>query len=64
MEGTIEVNGAVYTGVMPQHSFLSDEQIALVLTFVRSKFGNEASAVDVAEVQKIRESINSAVEVQ
>lgn len=64
LEGTIEVNGAVYTGVMPQHAFLSDEQIAAVLTFVRSKFGNEASSIEVAEVQKVRENIKATVEVQ
>ena len=28
MEGAIEVNGEIYDGVMPQHSFLNDDQIA------------------------------------
>lgn len=57
MEGSIEVNGTVYTGVMPQHSFLSDEQVSAVLTYIRAKFGNEASAIEVEEVQRVRETL-------
>ncbi len=44
------INGTVYSNVMPSHSFLTDEQIANVLTFVRNSFGNKASAVSTAEV--------------
>ena len=40
LEGSIEVNGESYNGQMPQHSFLSDEQIAQVLTYIRQNFGN------------------------
>nr|WP_299382627.1 PQQ-dependent sugar dehydrogenase [Allomuricauda sp.] len=54
MDGSIEVNGTVYNGVMPQHSFLNDKEIAEVLTYIRSSFGNDASAVSEEEVQAIR----------
>ena len=54
MEGPIKVKGESYAGLMPQHSFLSDEQVAAVLTYIRSSFGNDASAVEPAEVSKVR----------
>nr|WP_298791967.1 c-type cytochrome [uncultured Allomuricauda sp.] len=54
MEGSIQVHGETYNGVMPQHSFLSDKEIADVLTYIRSNFGNEASAIEPEEVEEIR----------
>jgi mono/diheme cytochrome c family protein len=60
MEGPIEVNGESYDGLMPQHSFLSDDQIADVLSYIRTSFGNKSSNVTAEEVEKIRkENINS-----
>ena len=49
-----EIDGEVYGNNMAPHKFLSDQQIADVLTFIRSSFGNKASAVSVAEVKKAR----------
>jgi len=54
MEGEIKVDGIPFNEVMPQYSFLSDEQISEVLTYIRSHFGNEAEAVTVAEVSLVR----------
>lgn len=54
MEGGIEVNGEAYSGVMPQHSFLSNEEVAEILTYVRSNFGNTADAISAAQVEKVR----------
>lgn len=60
MEGAIEVNGETYDGLMPQHSFLSDDQIADVLSYIRTNFGNKSSNVTAEEVEKIRkEKISS-----
>lgn len=56
MEGPIKVNGEDYNGLMPQHAFLKDDQIAKVLTYIRTHFGNEASPLSVAEVKKYRTS--------
>ena len=50
----IEINGATYSNVMPAHDFLSDEDIANVLSFVRNSFGNKASPVTTTEVKKLR----------
>ena len=57
MEGPIQVNGVTYNSVMTPHGFLSDEEIAGVLTYVRSNFENNSSAVTVEEVQQIRASL-------
>jgi len=56
MSGPIEVNGEKYNQVMVPHNFLSDEQIADVLTFVRNSFGNEAAEVEAGEVKSVRKA--------
>ncbi|MDP3393626.1 cytochrome c [Sediminibacterium sp.] len=50
----IEINGEEYNNPMAAHSFLTDQQIADVLTYIRNSFGNKAGAVSVAEVKKQR----------
>jgi mono/diheme cytochrome c family protein len=59
LEGSIEVNGENYDNLMPQHSFLSDDDIAQVLTYIRQNFGNEASAVNLEEVKYVRETLGN-----
>jgi mono/diheme cytochrome c family protein len=54
-QGEITVNGQVFRGIMPTHQYLTDEQIADVLTYVRSNFGNTANAVLPEEVASIRQ---------
>jgi mono/diheme cytochrome c family protein len=54
LEGNIEVNGETFNSTMPQHSFLSNEDIASVLTYIRSSFGNKADAVTKEEVVGVR----------
>lgn len=54
LDREIEINGDTYVNPMPAHDFLKDQEIADVLTYVRNSFGNKASAVTVAEVQKLR----------
>ena len=58
MEGAIEVNGEIYDGLMPQHSFLNDDQIADVLTYIRTHFDNQAGSVTAEEVENYRKSNN------
>ena len=60
MEGNIVVNGESYNQAMPQHSFLSDQDAASVLTYIRQSFGNEASAVTPDEVKAVRAKIPAA----
>ena len=50
----VDINGEEYHGVMPSQSYLNDQQMADVLTYVRSSFGNKASAVTVGEVKAVR----------
>ncbi|MDQ6476994.1 c-type cytochrome [Dyadobacter sp. LHD-138] len=57
LEGPIEVKGLPYNNIMPSHSFLSNEEIAQVLTFIRQSFGNTAPAVDADEVKKARQAL-------
>lgn len=59
LEGRIEVKGETYDNMMPQHSFLDNEEVANVLTYVRQNFGNKASAVTVGEVSKVRDDMMS-----
>ena len=49
-----KINGESYQNVMPPHSFLTDQQIADVLTYVRKSWGNKASDVKTDEVTKVR----------
>ena len=50
----IEVNGDSYDRVMASHDFLTDKQIADVLTYIRSNFNNKADAVGEDEVKALR----------
>ena len=55
--GEVIVNGKKYNGTMTPLNYLSDDQVANVLTYVRNSFGNEGAAVSVDEVKKIRATI-------
>ena len=50
LQKTIKVKGQTYTGAMPKHSFLADDDIAKVLTYVRQNFSNKADSVSTNEV--------------
>ena len=45
LEGPITVNGQQFNQLMPAQDYLTDQQIADVLTYVRSSWGNDAKAV-------------------
>jgi hypothetical protein len=55
--GPIEVNGKAYQGLVPMTPFkgLADREIAAVLTYVRSHFGNGASAILPEAVSRVRQ---------
>jgi len=59
LQGAIEVNGEPFNGVMPKHAFLNDEDIATILTYIRSNFGNKASSVSVEEVKAGRKKLST-----
>lgn len=49
-----EIEGDMYDNAMPAHDFLEDTQIADVLTYIRSNFGNKAEAITADEVKAVR----------
>jgi mono/diheme cytochrome c family protein len=50
----LEINGEEYNNPMAAHDFLTDQQIADVLTYIRNSFGNKAGAINAVEVKKQR----------
>jgi mono/diheme cytochrome c family protein len=54
LSGKIEVNNEVYKNFMPSQAKLIDEELADVLTYIRSSFGNNFGPVSAEMVSKIR----------
>lgn len=50
LTGPITVGGAAYNGQMPPWGQLSDAELAAVLTYIRSSWGNAAAAITATEV--------------
>jgi len=50
----IEIDGEEYSNPMPAFNYLSNQQIADILTFIRNNFDNKSSAISVLEVAKVR----------
>ncbi|MCC5927971.1 MAG: cytochrome c [Cyclobacteriaceae bacterium] len=55
--GPIVVKGEHYNNEMPKMDYLTDQQIADVLTWVRTNFGNEADPIAAGEVAAMRSSM-------
>ncbi|MEN6455098.1 MAG: cytochrome c [Prolixibacteraceae bacterium] len=54
MQGKIEVDGEVFNNFMAPHSHLSDQELAEVISYVRSSFGNALDPVTADEVASAR----------
>jgi mono/diheme cytochrome c family protein len=54
LSGKIEVNGETYKNFMPSNAQLTDDEIANVLSYIRSSFGNNFDPVTSDMVKKIR----------
>jgi mono/diheme cytochrome c family protein len=52
--GEVVVNGKSYNGIMIPLNYLTDDQVANVLTYVRNSWGNSGESVSIEEVAKIR----------
>ena len=50
----ITVKGKPFNNLMPSHSFLSDNELAMVLTYIRKNFGNNAGEIREEEVAAVR----------
>jgi mono/diheme cytochrome c family protein len=55
--GPIRVKGQVYKGSMPSIEFIEDDELAALLTYLRQKWGNDASPVSPKAVAKTRAAI-------
>ena len=60
LEGEIKVHGRSYNNVMPKQGHLKNEEIALVLTYIRQNFGNRSNGIDPEEVAKVRKATASS----
>src|SRR3954465_2860636 len=57
LRGSVEnipIDGKTYSNNMPPQATLKDEEIADILTYIRSSFGNKASAVTATDVKSVR----------
>lgn len=59
MTGEIAVGGIKYNVPMARLDTLSDQEIANVVTYVRSQWGNKAAAVTAADVAGVRTATKS-----
>jgi len=64
LSGSIEVNGQQYNAVMPPMAYLSDSEIANVLTFVLNNWDNPGGAVEPAQVAMLRDGAAPPATVQ
>lgn len=58
LQGPITVNDREYNQPMPPQAYLKDDQIAQILTYIRSSWGNDAPPITAANVGKIRKQGN------
>ncbi len=57
LSGPIQVKGVPYNDMMPAHaSFLTDKEVAEVLTYIRGNFGNSSGAISAQEVAEVRKA--------
>ena len=54
LNGEIEVDDEIYKNTMPPQLKITDQELADVLTYVRSNFGNKYSPVTTDMVKKVR----------
>lgn len=54
LTGEIEVSGDPYSQVMPKQDYLTNTEIAQILTYIRQNFGNNAGPVSPDEVAAVR----------
>ena len=50
LQQPITVRGKEWNNLMPSHSFLTDDQLSSVLTYVRKNFGHSQDGITVEEI--------------
>lgn len=56
VEGVMQVKGVDYKGAMPAWHTMSDEELAAIMTYIRSDWGNTAPAIKAETVKAQREA--------
>ena len=57
LQGSIQVGGVAFDGTMPAFGArLTDRELAAVLSYVRSSWGNDAPAISPGDVETVREA--------
>lgn len=59
LTGPIKVNGIDFTGQMPKQDFLSDDEIAKILNYIRKKFNDNTETIHEYEVGHLRDKYNN-----
>jgi mono/diheme cytochrome c family protein len=55
LEGRVTVNNAAYSGIMPSwKGQIPDDQIAAVISYIRSSWTNHAGGVSLAQVRSVK----------
>ena len=62
LQGPIQVEGTTFNGAMPPWNILRDDEIAAILTYVRSQWGNHSPPIPAGFVHEIREQTASRAE--
>jgi len=57
LSGAVTVNNTSFNGTMPSFANLTDHEIADLLSYVRSHFGNQGSPITDSQVAVVREAI-------
>jgi mono/diheme cytochrome c family protein len=62
VNGEMEVKGTVYKGAMPAWKSLSDGDLAAVMSYIRSDWGNKSAEIEPGSVAAQREATKSRTE--
>lgn len=54
MDSHEEIDGEIYSNTMASFNYLTDQQIADVLTYIRNSFSNRATSVTPGDVKYVR----------
>jgi nitrite reductase (NO-forming)/hydroxylamine reductase len=60
ISGSIMVNGVTYNSVMPHLAYLSDDNVAAIVNYTLSSWGNDGGSVSEADVARLRQQIAEA----
>lgn len=62
VEGSLEVKGISYSGAMPAWKSMSDDELAAVMSYIRSDWNNSAAPIKAETVRQIRDETKDRTE--